>query len=82
MNESFGSYFKTIAKKADLDISFHTLRHSHASFLVNMNENLKTISARLGHSGIGITADIYAHLSPDAQKEAAGKIGEVLAGKL
>ena len=49
--------------------------------LVRMNESLKVISARLGHSGIGITADTYGHLYPDAQKEAAKKINTIFASQ-
>ncbi len=79
-NESLGSRFRTLAHKMGLDISFHNLRHSHASQLVRMNESLKVISARLGHSGIGITADTYGHLYPDAQREAALKINSILPG--
>jgi integrase len=77
-NESMGSHFRDMAHRMGLDISFHNLRHSHASQLVRMNESLKVISARLGHSGIGITADTYGHLYPDAQKEAARKINSIL----
>jgi integrase len=80
-NESMGSRFSTLARKMGLNISFHNLRHSHASQLVRMNESLKVISARLGHSGIGITADTYGHLYPDAQKEAARKINTIFAGQ-
>ncbi len=54
-------------------IFFSYMRHSHTSLLLIMNENLKTISAGLGHSGIGIKGDIYAHIYPDAQREAANK---------
>lgn len=71
-----------MAERAGLDISFHDLRHCHASWLVRMGESLKVVSARLGHNGIGITADYYAHLFPDAQKEAARKINSLLANKL
>ncbi|MEW6572871.1 MAG: site-specific integrase [Bacillota bacterium] len=81
-NESFGSHFRDVAHKAGLKISFHSLRHCHASWLVRMGESLKVVSARLGHSGIGITADYYAHLFPDAQKEAAKKVDSLLADKL
>jgi integrase len=67
-----------VARRAGLEISFHTLRHSHASLLLKMEENLKVISERLGHSGIRITVDTYAHLYSDAQKGAARKIATVL----
>ena len=80
-NSTLGTSFRKAARKVGLSISFHTLRHSHASLLLKHNENLKMISARLGHSGIGITGDIYAHLAPDAQKEAARKIDKILVNK-
>lgn len=80
-NESMGSRFSALAHRMGLDISFHTLRHTHASQLVRMKEDLKVISARLGHSGIGITADTYGHLYPDAQKEPARKINTLFAGQ-
>lgn len=41
------------------DIRFHDLRHSCASLLLDMDIPLKVISQMLGHSTIGITADIY-----------------------
>jgi integrase len=81
VNESLGSHFRDVAHRMGLDISFHSLRHTHASQLVRLNESLKVISARLGHSGIGITADTYGHLYPDAQKEAARKINTIFAGQ-
>ena len=77
-NESMGSHFRDMAHRMGLDISFHNTRHTHASQLVRMKEDLKVISARLGHSGIGITADTYGHLYPDAQKEPARKINSIL----
>ncbi|AXI11128.1 tyrosine-type recombinase/integrase [Oceanobacillus sp. 143] len=40
-------------------ISFHNLRHNHATILMRMGENLKVISERLGHARVGITLDIY-----------------------
>lgn len=80
-NETMGSRFSALAHKMGMDISFHVLRHTHASQLVRLNESLKIISARLGHSGIGITADTYGHLYPDAQKSAATKINTLFAGQ-
>lgn len=50
--------------------------------LVRTGESLRVVSARLGHSGTGITADYYAHLFLDAQKETARKVDTLLADKL
>lgn len=78
---SFGSYFVTLAKRATLNVSFHTLR-THASLLLKAGEYPKVISERLGHSQIGITMDIYSHIMPGMQKQAADKIEMILAGKI
>jgi integrase len=41
--------------------SLHTVRHSHASLLLEKGVDLATVSERLGHSSIATTAKIYAH---------------------
>ena len=43
-------------------ISFHGLRHTHASILLYNDVSIHSISKRLGHARISITQDRYAHL--------------------
>jgi integrase len=43
-------------------ISFHGLRHTHASYLITKGIAIEYISERLGHANIGITQSIYIHL--------------------
>jgi integrase len=59
-------------------IRFHDLRHTHATILLQLGANPKVISERLGHSDIGITLDIYSHVIPNMQKEAAEKIAQAM----
>jgi integrase len=38
------------------------------------NIHPKVVQERLGHSGIGITMDLYSHLMPNMQSEAAAAV--------
>ena len=68
-----------IVKKYDLDpISFHELRHTCASLLVNQGIDLKTVSSRMGHSNITTTMDIYTHSFDSAKIKCATKMDEIL----
>ncbi|TAM55773.1 MAG: site-specific integrase, partial [Chloroflexota bacterium] len=42
---------------------FHDLRHAAATLLLERGEDLAVISKMLGHSNLGTTADVYAHLT-------------------
>jgi integrase len=54
------------------DITFHSLRHSHASQLIHSNVDIVTISKRLGHAKPSVTLSTYAHMfSTDDSKAAA-----------
>lgn len=55
-------------------IRIHDFRHSHAAYLIHMEEKEIVIMERLGHSTINITYDIYGHLYPSKQKELASKM--------
>ncbi|MGY3575495.1 tyrosine-type recombinase/integrase [Bradyrhizobium sp. USDA 4504] len=55
-------------------VTLHGLRHSHASHLLVSNIHPKVVQERLGHSSIAITMDIYSHLMPNMQGEAAAAV--------
>ena len=58
-------------------VRLHDLRHFHASLLLKEGVHLKVVQERLGHSSIAITADIYSHVAPSLQREAAEVFGRV-----
>jgi integrase len=61
-----------IAKKAGLkDTSIHTLRHSHGSQLLSAGVPLPTVSKRLGHSSVHVTATVYSHALAKDERAAA-----------
>ena len=73
-NELTGAFAAAI-RKIDLPaIRFHDLRHGHATQLLRQGIHPKIVSERLGHSNIAITLDVYSHVLPDMQDEAARRI--------
>lgn len=62
------------------DITLHSLRHAHASQLIDAGVDVVTISKRLGHASPNITSQIYAHLFRKRDDKAAEAINAALAG--
>jgi len=56
----------------------HDLRHTHASWLIAAGVGLPAIQARLGHESITTTIDLYGHLMPDADRDAAAAMARLL----
>ena len=50
---------------------FHSLRHTHATTLIESGISPKIVSERLGHSNISITLQIYVHPDDKSHREAA-----------
>jgi integrase len=61
-------------------IVLHDLRHTHATLLLAAGVHPKVVQERLGHSSIQITLDIYSHVTPGMQEDAAALIGALVLG--
>ena len=72
--------FKLALTRASLpeSIRFHDLRHAHATLRLRAGGPLKIASDRLGHSGIGITADLYQHVASDMDADAAERAASAM----
>jgi len=57
-------------------IRFHDLRHAHATHMLAAGVHPKVASERLGHSRVGITLDLYSHVLPGMQEDAAARVDE------
>lgn len=67
----FGKWIAT----TDLpDVTFHGLRHSHASWLVAQGKDIASISKRLGHSSIVTTLNVYTHADSKKDEDIADTI--------
>jgi integrase-like protein len=58
------------------------LRHSHATHLLAAGIHPKVASERLGHSKVEITLDLYSHILPGMQAEAAAAVDKAVQAAL
>jgi integrase len=71
--------FRILLKDAGLpQIRFHDLRHTAASLMLNNGIPVIVVSRRLGHARASITLDVYGHLIPSMQAEAAELMDELI----
>jgi integrase len=75
---AFSAAWAKAAKRFELGVSFHALRHSHASQLIDAGIDVVTIARRLGHSSPVITLQVYAHLFQKDDSKAAAAINAAL----
>ncbi len=72
--------YKRVLKNAELRTSLrlYDLRHTHATLLLKAGIHAKVVSERLGHSTIALTLDVYSHVLPSMQAEAAAHLETML----
>lgn len=72
------AWMKAIGDSELPRIRFHDLRHAHATHLLASGVHPKVASERLGHSRVGVTLDLYSHVLPGMQEDAASRVDEAL----
>jgi integrase len=71
--------FKRIAKKLGLrSESLHSIRHLHATELLNAGVGIHEVKEQLGHSDISTTLRIYAHIRPEQKQELADRFEKAI----
>lgn len=84
--ERFSRAFVTRVRQAqraipDLpSIRLHDVRHSSATLMLQAGVHPKIVSERLGHAKVSITLDVYSHVVPSLQREAASKLAQLVYG--
>ncbi len=72
---AFTKEFSRLVAKLNIPhITFHGLRHSHATQLLRAGIHPKVAQERLGHSTIVTTMDLYSHVTESMQEDAAIRI--------
>ena len=74
----FSGLWKDVETELGLGISFHSLRHTHASQLIAADVPITEIAHRLGHQSPTTTLSIYAHLFRKDDSKAAAAINATL----
>ena len=59
--DSFKYCSRVIHNELQLAFDYHSLRHTHATMLIEAGANVKNVQARLGHSNIQTTLQTYVH---------------------
>jgi integrase len=59
-------------------IRFHDLRHTAATLLLSEGVHPKIVSEMLGHTQVGITLDLYSHVTPAMHETATSTLGLLL----
>ena len=61
-------------------ITVHGLRHTSATLLLSAGVSPHVVQRRLGHKGVEITLNLYAHVLPTMQADAAARLAALLHG--
>lgn len=70
-------YKKLLREAGVKSKKFHALRHSFATRALELGVDIKTLSEILGHSGVSITLNIYAHSLMEQKKIAIEKFNNM-----
>lgn len=67
-------YARQLKKAGIPEVSFHTLRHTYATILLEQGEDLRVVQENLRHTRLNVTADIYATVTEKLKKRAAARL--------
>ena len=71
--------FAPLLERAGLPhLRFHDLRHTAATLLLAEGVHPKVVQERLGHASIATTMDVYSHVLPSLQVDAAERMDRLL----
>lgn len=79
LNSAYNMILKNICKKADIShTTMHILRHTFATRCIEAGMTPKTLQSILGHANIGVTMDIYVHVTESTKAREIADIEAML----
>lgn len=61
---------RVIQDKLNIKFDFHSLRHTHATMLIDSGVSPKTVQQRLGHRNVATTLQVYVKATENMQEDA------------
>lgn len=71
-------WFRKYARTHGFDVTFHQLRHTHATLLFASNIDAVAVASRLGHTKADTTLRIYAHAIKSRDQASANAMQDLL----
>lgn len=77
--ERLSRQFRTLCRRAHVEhIGLHGVRHTYATLALASGVPVKVVSERLGHASTSITMDIYQHVMPGMDRDAADHVARLI----
>lgn len=80
--DSFKYCSRVIHHELKIEFDFHSLRHTHATILVENGAHIKDVQARLGHEKIETTLQTYVHNTDEMSENSIDIFERVLSTKI
>jgi integrase len=79
--DTYCQWFEKHTRNANLPkIRLHDLRHTYATLALQAGVPVKVVSERLGHASVAFTQDVYMHVIPGMQEDAAELVAALVFG--
>ena len=76
---TFSTHHRSLMEKSGVRrVSFHSLRHSVATTLLEADVDLKTVADILGHASVIMAGDLYADVLERMKRKASNKLGSLI----
>jgi len=72
------SYYPLLWRAGLPRLTFHALRHTAATLMLEAGTHIRVVADRLGHADPAVTLRVYSHVTPTMQRAASDELDAVL----